>query len=325
MTEAFAAAVTVTVPILALAAGAEARAIRERVRKPDEAWEKAFAEYQKEHEFDPSKPHADALEYFIGMPGLSKAFMLSRVSALAGAIAWLVVFVLLGIDEIVSLVWLGDGARGADTGLATFSVWTIGLALGSLIVAPAIYLMIPLLVPLDLVPHGLKKAVGPKLVSVHGRDLLRHMAREFETAVEHVAEEAQHAKEARPGGEGQPAGVDQPELARGAVGAVVLAGAGPVAAFEALAVAQRLAIRRPVGAVRPGRDRGGRGGVRVAGGGQEALEPGRPGKLDPRRLQLRAAAAAGRRGDLQPGQLLGPQVHRRHPVDGLDRFHHRRA
>jgi hypothetical protein len=42
MTEAFASAVTVTVPILALAAGAEARAIRERLRTPDPAWEKDF-------------------------------------------------------------------------------------------------------------------------------------------------------------------------------------------------------------------------------------------------------------------------------------------
>jgi hypothetical protein len=200
MTEAFAAAVTVSVPILALAAGAEARAIRERVRKPDEAWEKAFAEYQREHELDLSKPHAEALEYFIGIPGVSKAFVLARLSALVGAVAWLVVFVLLAIDELVSLVWLGDGARGADTGLATFSVWTIGLALGSLIVAPAIYLMVPLLLPLDLVPHGLKKAVGPKLVTVGGRDLLKHMAREFETAVERAAEEARRAAGEAPDG-----------------------------------------------------------------------------------------------------------------------------
>jgi hypothetical protein len=206
MTEAFAAAVTVSVPILALAAGAEARAIRERVRKPDEAWEKAFAEYQREHELDLSKPHAEALEYFIGIPGVSKAFVLARLSAVVGAIAWLAVFVLLAIDELLSLVWLGDGARGADTGLATFSVWTIGLALGSLIVAPAVYLMVPLLLPLDLVPHGLKKAVGPKLATVGGRDLLRHMAKGFETAVEHAAEEARRTAAEAPHGE-----TDQPE------------------------------------------------------------------------------------------------------------------
>jgi hypothetical protein len=206
MTEGFAAAVTVTVPILALAAGAEARAIRERVRKPDEAWEKAFAEYQQEHELDLSKSHAEAVKYFAGLPGVSKAFVVERLAALAGALVWLGVFVLLAIDELLSLVWLGDGARGADTGLATFSLWTIGLALAALIVAPAVYLMVPLLLPLDLVPHGLKKAVGPKLVTVRGRDLLKHLAREFETAVERAAAEAQraageaaHAEEDQPG------------------------------------------------------------------------------------------------------------------------------
>lgn len=199
MTGAFAAAVTVCVPILALAAGAEARATRERVRRPDEAWEKAFAEYQKEHELDPGKPHAEALEYFIGLPAVSKAFIAERLAAVAAAVSWLVVFVLLAIDELLSLVWLADGARGADGGLATFSVVTIGLALAALIIAPAIYLMVPALLPLDLVPQGLKKAIGPKMATVSGRDLLRHMAREFETAVERAAEEAKRSKENQPG------------------------------------------------------------------------------------------------------------------------------
>lgn len=198
MTTAFAGAVTVTVPILALAAGAEARSIRERVRRPDEAWEKAFAEYQKEHDLDLDKPHAEALDYFVGLPAVSKAFVAQRLAAFAGAVAWLVVFVLLAINELLSLVWLADGSRGADAGLATFSVVTVGLALAALIVAPALYLMVPLLLPLDLVPHGLKKAIGPKIVTVSGRDLLKHMAREFETAVEHAAEEAKRGKENQP-------------------------------------------------------------------------------------------------------------------------------
>ena len=46
MTEAFASAVTVSVPIFALAAGAEARAIRERLRRPDPKWEQDFAAYR---------------------------------------------------------------------------------------------------------------------------------------------------------------------------------------------------------------------------------------------------------------------------------------
>ncbi len=55
-TEAFASAVTVTVPILALAAGAEARAVRDRLRRPDEEWEKKFEAHQASHEFDPAWP-----------------------------------------------------------------------------------------------------------------------------------------------------------------------------------------------------------------------------------------------------------------------------
>jgi hypothetical protein len=53
--------------------------------------------------------------------------------------------------------------------------------------------MVPLLLPLDLIPHGLKKAVGPKVVTVGGRDVLRHMLREFPAAVERAAEEAKRA------------------------------------------------------------------------------------------------------------------------------------
>jgi hypothetical protein len=64
MTEGFAAAVTVTVPILALAAGAEDRAIRERLRRPDAAWEKSFAEYHAANELDMERPPAEVLAYF---------------------------------------------------------------------------------------------------------------------------------------------------------------------------------------------------------------------------------------------------------------------
>ena len=52
---------------------------------------------------------------------------------------------------------------------------------------------------------GLRKAVGPKLVTVKGRDLLRHMAAEFENAVEHAAQEAK-----RPGRGDAARGQDQP-------------------------------------------------------------------------------------------------------------------
>jgi hypothetical protein len=201
MTEAFASAVAVTVPILALAAGAEVRAVRERVRRPDEKWEKAFAAYQEERKLQGEKSHAELLKFVADMPAMPKAFMAERVAAIAGAFVWLVVFVLLAVAELLSLVWLGDGARGADSGLAQFSVVTIGIALAVLILSPAVYLLFPLLLSVDLVPHGLRKAVGPRLVTVSGRDLLRHMAAEFENAVEHAAQEA---KQARAGAEEQP-------------------------------------------------------------------------------------------------------------------------
>jgi len=201
MTEAFASAVAVTVPILALAAGAEVRAVRERVRRPDEEWEKAFAAYQQERKLQGEKSHAEVLKFVADMPAMPKAFMAERVAAITGAFVWLVVFVLLGVAELLSLVWLGDGARGADSGLAQFSVVSIGIALAALIVSPAVYLLFPLLLSVDLVPHGLRKAAGPRLVTISGRDLLRHMAADFENAVEHAAQEA---KQARAGAEEQP-------------------------------------------------------------------------------------------------------------------------
>ena len=196
MTEAFASAVAVTVPILALAAGAEVRAVRERVRRPDEEWEKAFAAYREERKLQGEKSHAEVLKFVAEMPAMPKAFVAERVAAVTGAFVWLVVFVLLTIAELLSLVWLGDGARGAAPGIAEFSVVTIGIALAALVVTPAVYLLFPLLLSVDLVPHGLRKAVGPKITTVGGRDLLRHMLREFETSVEHAAREAQEAKQA---------------------------------------------------------------------------------------------------------------------------------
>jgi hypothetical protein len=196
MTEAFASAVTVTVPILALAAGAEARAVRDRLRRPDAEWEKEFEAHQASHEFDPAKPPTEVLEYFKGVPGISKAYAVERLLAVASAIVWLVVFVLLAITELLCLVWLGDAGAPGDSGLATFSVVTIGLALAALIMAPAVYLFVPVLLPLDLVPHGLKKAVVPKLVTEQGRGFVKVLLSELEGAVERAAEKAEGAKNA---------------------------------------------------------------------------------------------------------------------------------
>jgi hypothetical protein len=206
MTEAFASAVTVTVPILALAAGAEARAVRDRLRRPDDEWEKKFEAHRASHEFDPARPPSEVLQYFKDVPGLSKAYVVERALAIASALAWLVVFVLLAITELLSLVWLGDETGPGDSGLAMFSVVTIGLALAALIMAPAIYLFVPVLLPLDLVPHGLKKAVAPKLAGKEGRGFVKVLLSELEGALERAAQKAEEAEEpttAAPG-EGEP-------------------------------------------------------------------------------------------------------------------------
>ena len=198
MTEAFASAVTVTVPILALAAGAEARAVRDRLRRPDDEWEKKFEAHQASHEFDPARPPSEVLQYFKDVPGVSKAYVVERGLAVASAIVWLVVFLLLAITELLSLVWLGDGGDPGDSGLATFSVVTIALALAALIMAPAIYLFVPVLLPLDLVPHGLKKALAPKLVGKEGRGFVKVLLSELEAAIDRAAEKVEGAPEPTP-------------------------------------------------------------------------------------------------------------------------------
>jgi hypothetical protein len=206
MTEAFASAVTVTVPILALAAGAEARAVRDRLRRPDDEWEKTFEAYQASHEFDPARPPSEVLEYFKDVPGVSKAYVVERLLAVCSAIVWLVVFVLLAITELLSLVWLGDETGPGDSGLATFSVVTIGLALAALIMAPAIYLFVPVLLPLDLLPHGLKQATAAKLAGKEGRGFVKVLLTELEGALERAAQKAKEAEEpttAAPG-DGEP-------------------------------------------------------------------------------------------------------------------------
>jgi hypothetical protein len=132
MTDGFASAVTVAIPIFALAAGAEARTIRDRLKQPDKDWEREFARYGAEHELDPSGSAADIFAYFKDVPKLSKLHVAQRVIAIAGAIAWLVVFILLTIAELLSLIWLADGEPAGNSGLATFAVFAIGLAMVTL-------------------------------------------------------------------------------------------------------------------------------------------------------------------------------------------------
>jgi hypothetical protein len=40
-----------------------------------------------------------------GLPAVNKAFVVERIAAIAGAVTWLVVFILLTIAELLSLVW----------------------------------------------------------------------------------------------------------------------------------------------------------------------------------------------------------------------------
>jgi hypothetical protein len=126
---------------------------------------------------------------------VSKAYVVERALAITSAIVWLVVFVLLAITELLSLVWLGDETGPGDSGLASFAIITIALALAALIMAPAVYLFVPVLLPLDLVPHGLKKAVAPKLAGKHGRGFVKVLLSELEGALERAAEKADEPDE----------------------------------------------------------------------------------------------------------------------------------
>ena len=202
MTEAFASSVTVTVPILALAAGAASRGnvlllrrVGEEVRGPS-----GLARVR------PGQAPVRGAQYFRDVPAVWKAYVIERALAIASAIVWFVVFALLAITELLRLVWLGDEAGPGDPGLATFSVITIGLALAALIMAPTVYLFMPVLLPFDLMPHGLKKAVAPKLAGKEGHGFVKVLLTELEGALERAVEKAEEATETGPGspGDGEP-------------------------------------------------------------------------------------------------------------------------
>jgi hypothetical protein len=198
MTQGFASAVTVSIPIFALAAGAEARAIRERLKGPGKAWEAEFAEFSAEHELNPDSSAREVFQYFSQMPRWSKLRLAQRVLAVGSAVVWLVVFALLTVAELLSLVWLANGHPAGDGGLATFVLWSIAITMLTLILGPALYLAVPLLLPLDLVPGRLTRAVLPKAASPQGRNFLRRVFTELEGAVERAAE-ATEADAARSG------------------------------------------------------------------------------------------------------------------------------
>ena len=129
--------------------------------------------------------------------------------AIGGAIAWLVVFLLLGITEMNCLIWLAGGAVPGDPGLAQFSVVSIGLAMLTLIVAPVVYLVVPLALPLDLIPKSLKEAVGPKLDTPRGRGFVKQVLTELEGAVERASESYTEKKPTDPAGQEAPREPDQ--------------------------------------------------------------------------------------------------------------------
>lgn len=204
MTEAFASAVAVIVPIFALAAGAEARGIRERLRQPDPQWEREFAAYSAKHDLDHTQGPGEIFAYLKDVPIMSTLYKVERGMAIGGAIVWLVVFLMLGITEMNCLIWLADGAVPGDPGLAQFSVVSIGLAMLSLILAPLVYLVVPLGLSVDLIPKGLKEAVGQKLGDAGGRGFVRQVLTELEGAVDRASETYSEKKPTDPAGQEVP-------------------------------------------------------------------------------------------------------------------------
>jgi hypothetical protein len=191
MTDGFANAVAVSIPIFALAAGAEARTIRDRLKRTDERWDRQFAEYSAEHELDPGGSAQAVLDYFRKLPRPSALRTAERILAIGGAVVWLVVFILLTIAELMALAWLADGEPAGHGGLATFILWSIGLAMVTLIMAPTLYLAVPLVMPLDMVPAKLTKTVLPKLTTEKGRGFVRQLFSELEGAIDRAADQVE--------------------------------------------------------------------------------------------------------------------------------------
>ena len=81
MTDGFAAAVTVSIPIFALAAGAEARSVRDRLQRSDPEWERDFAQFRAEHELDADGSAAQVFDYF---KECAEAVAAARVRARGG-------------------------------------------------------------------------------------------------------------------------------------------------------------------------------------------------------------------------------------------------
>ena len=178
MTDSFGAAVAVTIPILALAAGGEARSIRERIQKPHEQWEQLYRQHQQQHPLDLDGSTDGVLEHLLDLPKLPLLFRIERAIAVVGAIVWLFVFSVLTIVELLTLLWLADGEPAGHGVLAGFALWSIGIGFLALIVAPMIYLAVPVMLVLDMIPAGLRGSLTEQAASGKGRKVAKGLAKE---------------------------------------------------------------------------------------------------------------------------------------------------
>ena len=188
MTDSFGAAVAVTIPILALAAGGEARSIRERIQKPHEKWEQLYRQHQQQHPLDLDGSADDVLEHLLDLPKLPVQYRIERAIAVLGALVWLLVFGLLTVVELLTLLWLADGEPVGHGGLAALALWSIGIGFLALIVAPMIYLAIPVLLVLDMIPAGLRGSLTEQAASGKGRKVAKNLALETGDAFVRLSE-----------------------------------------------------------------------------------------------------------------------------------------
>jgi hypothetical protein len=193
MTDSFGAAVAVTIPILALAAGGEARSIRERIQKPHEQWEQLYQQHRQQHPLDLDGSADGVLEHLLDLPKLPLLFRIERAIAVIGAIVWLLVFSVLAVVELLTLLWLADGDPSGHGALAAFALWSIGVGFVALIVAPMAYLAMPVLLVLDMVPAGLRRSLTEQAASGKGRQVAKELATEtggaFDRVTGHLIEE----------------------------------------------------------------------------------------------------------------------------------------
>ena len=188
MTDSFGAAVAVTIPILALAAGGEARSIRERIQKPHEKWEQLYRRHQQQHPLDLDGSADEVLDHLLELPKLPVQYRIERAIAVVGAVVWLIVFGLLTVVEMLTLLWLADGEPAGHGGLAALALWSIGIGFLALIVAPMIYLAIPVMLVLDMIPAGLRGNLTEQAARGKGKKVAKHLAVETGDAFVRLSE-----------------------------------------------------------------------------------------------------------------------------------------